>query len=491
MNIGDALSSTAMFEPWFHGESWDAWRAVARAAFGVPLSRRELELFRGVADRDPPAGPVKELVIISGRRSGKDSIASAIATHVAASFNPAGLLRPGERAVTLLLAVDRTQADIALGYIRAFFEMIPSLAAMVQRWEQDGLELTNGVDIVVATNDFRRIRGRTVLCAILDEVSYWRDEHSANPDREVYRSIRPGMVTIPSSMMIMLSTAYRRAGLVYTRWQKHYGGDSRDVLVIRAPSIQLNPTIPQSEIDRALADDPEAAKADYFSEWRDDLASYASRDVIERCVDRGVTVRPWRQGVRYVSWFDAGSGYNDSFTCGIAHAERDLVFDDAALEIRAPFDTADAVVRVAAFLRSYKLNETMGDDYAKGFAIAAFRQNNIRVLERPPETDRSALYLSLLPRLISGQVRLRDDERAVLQLAELERRTMPGGHDKVNHPNRAGHHDDLANSIAGACWRAGNNRGPLVIPKEALRRARFGPFTNRSGPHSTRTRVFG
>ena len=121
-----------------------------------------------------------------------------------------------------------------------------------------------------------------------------------------------------------------------------------------------------------------------------------------------MTVRPWRQGVRYVSWFDAGSGYNDSFTCGIAHAERDLVFDDAALEIRAPLDTADAVVRVAAFVRSYKLNETMGDDYAKGFAIAAFRRtlNCARCA-----LSNRALSVSL-PRLLSLRWIVRSAETA-------------------------------------------------------------------------------
>ena len=63
IDIGAALSDPAMFEPWFHGSSWGTWRAVARAAFGVPLSRNETELFRGVAGvRNfitvrPPASP--------------------------------------------------------------------------------------------------------------------------------------------------------------------------------------------------------------------------------------------------------------------------------------------------------------------------------------------------------------------------------------------------------------------------------------------------
>jgi len=470
-----------MFGRWFDGPSWDVWRAVARAAFGASMSRREIELFRGLAGRDPPRGRVKELWVISGRRSGKDSIASAIAAHVAASFDPAGLLRPGERAVVLLLAVDKSQADVVHGYIRAFFELVPSLAKLVRHETSDGFELSNGVDVVIAANDYRRVRGRSVLCAILDEVSYWRDEHSANPDREVYRSIRPGMITLPTSILIGITTAYRRAGLAYERWQKHFGGDGQDVLVIRGPSQALNPTISQGEVDRAMADDPDAARADYFSEWRDDLSSYLSRDLVEAACDRGVTARPWRQGIRYASWFDSGGGRSDSFTCAVAHKEGDLAIVDATVEVRAPFDTSAAVAQVVALLRAYHLHRTMGDDYAAGFTVAEFRRHGITCEDRPTGVDRSVLYLEVQPAFVARRVRLLDDERAISQFAELEQRAMPGGHYKVNHPNRTGHHDDLANSIAGALWRATSMPAGIgKIPEAAMQWAKLGPYTARN-----------
>jgi hypothetical protein len=139
--------------------------------FALPMTQAERAFFRSVADRDPPKRQVREFWAICGARAGKDSVASAIATHVAGSFNGRGL-RPGERALCACLAVDRTQSDIVLGYIRAYFEQIPALRALVRRETGDGLELVNNVDIVVATNDYRRMRGRTILCAILDEIAY-------------------------------------------------------------------------------------------------------------------------------------------------------------------------------------------------------------------------------------------------------------------------------------------------------------------------------
>ena len=210
ISIGAALSDPAIFGPWFPGSSWDGWRAVMRGAFAERMTKPEREFFRSVANREPPEHRVKEFWAICGRRAGKDSVASAIAAHTAASFEPAGRLRPGERA---WLAVDRAQTQTVLGYTRSYFEKLPALAAMVERETNDGFALKNGVDIAIVTNDYRGIRGRTVLCCIMDEVAYWRSENSASPDKEVYRALRPSMLTLSESMLIGITTAYHRSGL--------------------------------------------------------------------------------------------------------------------------------------------------------------------------------------------------------------------------------------------------------------------------------------
>jgi hypothetical protein len=187
LSIVDAIDSPALFEPWFAGQSWSTWRAVLRAVEGAPLSKAERALFHAVADRDPPRKRVREFWAVCGRRAGKDSVASAIVAHSAAFFQDGDKLRPGERALCLCVACDRDQARIVLGYIKAFFEL-PLLRPMVTRETRDGLELSNGVDVSVVTNDFRAVRGRPILCAVLDEVAYYRDENSATPDVELLRA---------------------------------------------------------------------------------------------------------------------------------------------------------------------------------------------------------------------------------------------------------------------------------------------------------------
>jgi hypothetical protein len=251
--------------PWFPGESWDPWRTILKAAFWLAMSDAEVEFFRTVGgDRDPPTERVRELWIVAGRRAGKDSVASLIAAHAAALFDQQGKLRPGERAAVLCLACDRDQARIVLNYIRSYFTNVPVLKANVRRETADGFELKNGIDVVVGTNSFRSTRGRTILCAILDEVAFYRSELTATPDAEVYRAIRPGMATLHGSMLIGISSPYRKSGLLYQKYRDHYGKDG-DILVVRAPTAVLNPTIDAAMISQALEEDPAAARAEWLA----------------------------------------------------------------------------------------------------------------------------------------------------------------------------------------------------------------------------------
>src|SRR5215472_17147456 len=92
-----AITDRHLLGAYFRGGSWATWRAILKAAYAEPLTDAETALFKSVAgDRNPPTRQVRELWVIAGRRSGKDSIASAIATVPAVrDYKP--YLRPGER----------------------------------------------------------------------------------------------------------------------------------------------------------------------------------------------------------------------------------------------------------------------------------------------------------------------------------------------------------------------------------------------------------
>jgi hypothetical protein len=251
--ITDALDDPRLFGPWFSGPSWATWKAVLKAAFCIPMGADELRLFRTVAERDPPRKRVRELWCIAGRRAGKDSVASAIACYAAGFVDYGPVLRPGERATVLCLAVDKAQASIIQRYTQAYFERVPLLRPLVTRAAGDGVELSTGAELIVLASNFRNVRGRSISLVVLDECAFWQSELTANPDVEVYQALVPSLATLPGSMLIGISTPYRRSGLLWQRHKDFYGTDDDVPGGARA--------FPHVQSDVAREDRPRGAEA--------------------------------------------------------------------------------------------------------------------------------------------------------------------------------------------------------------------------------------
>jgi hypothetical protein len=447
MNIVQALDDENLFGPWFSGESWAVWKAVLKGAFCIPMSAAELASFRAVAQRDPPARRVRELWVVAGRRAGKDSVASAVACFAAGFVDYGRILRPGERASVLCLATDKAQAQIISRYTAAYFQRVALLKGLVTREVADGLELSTGAELSVLASSFRNVRGRSIACVVMDEIAFWRDELTRNPDVEVYQALVPSLATIPGSMLIAISTPYRRSGLLHQKWKDNFGQADDDVLVVWGPSRVFNPTLPQSVIDDALKRDPAAARAEWEAQWRDDISAYLSRELIESAIDRGVAARPPVEGEAYFAFADPSGGVSDAFSCAVAHREASgAVVLDALHEVVAPFDPSQATAAVAKLLKAYSITKVVADKYAAQWPVSEFSRNDI-TLEHS-ERDRSAIYADFLPLLTSGRARLLDSPRLVGQFANLQRKVSPMGRDRIDHP--AGAHDDLSNAAAGA-----------------------------------------
>jgi hypothetical protein len=435
----------------FVGPSWSTWRAILKAAFALPMSPVENEAFRLVADRDPPASRVRELWVVAGRRAGKDSIASAIATWFAAFHDYSRSLRPGEKATVMMLACDRDQARICHNYVQAYFDDVELLAPMVTTRTKSALELDNRVEVIVSTNDYRAVRGRAIALAILDECAFYRDESSSSPDVETYRALRPGLATIPGSMLIGISSPHGRSGLLYDKWRKHYGRDG-DILVIRAPSRVLNPTLDQAIIDEALEEDPIAAAAEWLAEWRSDVEQFVSHEVVDAATVVGRFELPPVDKVNYHAFVDPSGGSSDSMTVAVAHWDevRKRAIVDAIREIKPPFSPAAAVKEISDLIKAYRLNRIKGDRYGGEWPRESFREHRVEHYLSPK--TKSEMYGEMLPALNSGTIELLDSPRTNSQLCALERRVARGGRDIVDHP--VGGHDDCINAVAGALIEA-------------------------------------
>ncbi len=451
MNIIQALHSPKVFKPLFPKlETWHSWQVFLSAVFGLPIAEGpDLDLFRRSTGLEaPPVGGVDEVFCISGRRSGKTRIAALVGCYLAAFTDWRKVLAPGERGKVMLVAVDRNQARVLRDYCGGILEANATLRGLVVQAGKESVELSTGADIEIMTASYRGIRGRTVVCAVLDEASFFRaDELSANPAREIYNALRPSMATVAGSKLIAISTAYAKEGLMYEARQRYFGQPGRTLAWV-SDTRTMNPTIPQALIDEELARDPAAASAEWLSVERSDMATYVDGELVGDLVIQDRFELPRVEGVSYIAFVDpAGGAGRDSMTLAVCHREESgRIIQDAIRAQRPPFNPKACVEDFVRCLKGYNISSVTGDRYSGDWCASTFREAGVSY--QNSAKVKSEIYLEFLPLMTQRSIELLDHPQTVRELRQLERRTGHG-RDSVDHPK--GLHDDCANAVAGAC----------------------------------------
>jgi hypothetical protein len=447
MGMREALEHPQIFGSILPGETWAAWRILLIAIAGEELASTERVIFKDLTGRDKEPGEwAEEFWAIVGRRGGKTRAIAVLAAYIAALVDFSDVLAPGERASVLIMSASLWQANKALQYLDGIFAGVPALAKLVDGRTADTIALSTKIDIECRPASFRTIRGGTACAIIADEVCFWRNEATANPDTEILNGARPSLATT-GGLLAAISSPYARRGEAFETWKRHFGptGDAR-IVVAKAPSKTMNPGLKQSIIDRAYERDPTSAGAEYGGEWRTDIEAFISREVVD-----GATI-PGRHELApvrlqsYVAFVDPSGGSADAMTLAIAHTEGEIVVLDLLREVKPPF-SPDAVCQAfAADLKRFWLTNCTGDRYGGEWPVERFAAHGIEYVTS--ERSKSEIYRELLPILNAHRAELLDNPILSAQLIGLERRTARGGRDSIDHaPNS---HDDLINSAAGA-----------------------------------------
>jgi len=451
MNIIEAINEEKLFRPFLGDDSnsWRNWMAALRVMYGLKFAAIRKPLIAEATKRDPdklsPDG-FDTALFLTGRRSGKSRIAAVIGAYESTIAGHEEKLAVGEKGVVAIVSPTRYQSRIVKDYLRSIFTVSEILQSAVSRETQEGFELTNGNRIEILSGDWRTIRGYTLLACIVDEAAFFGvdEESKVRSDSELIRAIKPALATVRGKL-IAISSPYARRGWCYETYKKNHGNDSGKILVWNCPSRTMNPTLSQTIVDDAIAEDFQAAKSEYLAEFRDDVAAYLPLQVIEKLVVKDRHQLSPDSRLTYRAFADVSGGRSDDAALAIAHQEKDKTVIDSVRCWKAPFNPAEVVMQMASELKKYRLSSVVGDNYAAEFVTSTFADYGIDY--QRCEKNKSELYLELLPRITSETVELLDNEIIVKQLANLERRARSGGRDQIDHP--PGCHDDLANVIAG------------------------------------------
>ena len=451
VSILEAIDDPNLFQPWFKGESWDCWRAFLATLFGEALEGDKLDAYRRHTGRkQPPNFQAKEGWLIVGRRGGKSLIAALVAVYIAFFRDYSKILAPGEWATVMVIAADRRQARVVMRYISGLVDNIPLFTRSVQSRTSETFSLSNRVIIEVHTASFRAVRGYSVAAAICDEIAFWRSENSANPDEEILAGLRPGMATIPGALLLCISSPYARRGALWNAFKEHYGRDRDAVLVWKAETRSMNPTLDESVVLDAYQKDPSSAEAEYGAEFRRDIESFFQREMIEDVIVPGRRELPPQGATQYVGFCDPSGGSQDSMTLAIAHHENGKAVLDSLRERRPPFSPEQVVSEFADLLKEYGISRVSGDRYGGEWPRERFLAHGVSYDH--VGSTKNEIYQELLPVVNSGRVELLDDSRLMVQLLGLERKCFSGGRAAIDHS--PGGKDDLANAAAGALLEA-------------------------------------
>lgn len=450
MNIVETLQSPKLFQPFFASDSWSPWKTALSALFALPMSDEQALLYRECTGRTKlPEKPFKEAAFVIGRRGGKSRILALIATYVAAFIDHAPFLAVGETAVAVIICPSRAQSRLVLSYVMGLLRSVPALAAMVEGETSESVTLSTRCRIEVGTASFKATRGFSYCLVCADESAFWPMDDSARPDTEILRALRPGMLSLPHSMLILASSPYAKRGELYRMFRKFYGTESSRVLVWRASTEQMNLAVDRDAIQDEREADPESAQAEYDAIFREGLSQFVPREIVEAAVETGLFEFPPLPNVSYHGFCDPSGGSSDLMTLGIAHKqESGLVVLDYIGERKPPYDPDDVCREFSEVLARYGLGEVTGDKYGGIWPADRFSKQKHVVSYLPSELPKSQLYLELLPLLMAKRVQLLDNRRLVAQLCALERRAGRIGKDTVDH--QPGSFDDVANAAAGA-----------------------------------------
>jgi hypothetical protein len=413
--------------------------------FAEPSWARWREIVSEVTDE------TREVWVICGRGAGKSRVTSVIAASLASRTYKRVA---GEKIFVQVIAPDRRQAKITFSYISGLISEHPDLFPGVTHSLRESMELSNGVVVEVGTASVAAPRGRSYACVLLEEAAFLPQDESANPDTEILRALRPGLARVPGSILCVLSSPYARKGELYRAYEKYHLHAPKDVVFVKAPTLELNPSFDASAIEKAMEDDPAGARAEYLAEFRTDVESFVSIESVRSCVIPGRTeLAPAgmvdRKMTTYHAFTDPSGGSQDSFTLAIGHLEerggQSIGVIDAVRETRPKFSPDSVVAEYCDLLRSYGIKTVVGDRYGGEWPVEVFSRYG--VIYSQSAKVKSDIYRDCLPLINAKRAELIDSRRLVDQFVGLERRVARGGKDSIDHGT--GGHDDVVNVVAG------------------------------------------
>ncbi len=382
-------------------------------------------------------------LLLSGRRGGKSLLSDVIACYEATVSDFAGITREGEDRYILIVSVRADSAALHIRQITKLLRHSRSTAAMIDQIKEDRIILKNNAVILSLPASARAARGYTASTLILDEAAFFVDTLGNSSAEAIYTALSPTVATFGELARIVITTSVNtQSGLVYELYDRATSGELEDWHVTRTDTRSLNPKVSQRVIDNAMKRDPEAAQAEYYSEFREPTEAYLSGEAIERCIDRGLHLREKGAGASYMMAIDPAL-MRDNYAYAIAHKETGgLIILDYVHRLTAPVNANAAEDLLRSLNERYRPGGILCDNPSTVQRL----KNELPMVYTPfTRQQKLRIYGTLKEAINLGLLAIPEHKDLIAELKALQIR---GGVD-ISAP-KAGRitHDDLADVLA-------------------------------------------
>lgn len=260
----------------------------------------------------------KELILVIGRRSGKSTLSSLIASYELYKLLRRGYpqayygMPPGSEIRVLCIANDKEQASIVYQEMSGYMDQVDYFKSSKAHDTQTYLKFRSESDrekfgdagkaTIAATFKSciaKGLRGRGVMCIILDEFAFFVDESNKSSAEAVYRALTPATKQFtprdPSDRripigpsdgrIISISSPDAKEGYFYKLYNTALaGGDAgKNMLMIQAPTWEVNTTLSEEDYEVEYAKDPRSFDTEFGAQFSDRVRGWieVSKDLTD------------------------------------------------------------------------------------------------------------------------------------------------------------------------------------------------------------------
>lgn len=435
-----------------------AQAAVLKSMGGEPLAPEELKAFHEVTGTwfAKPTHAYRELWVTAGRRSGKDTrILGCIAVSCALDPKYEKNGAPGERFVVLVAAPIVEKTTQLMNTIRGLLDRLK-----VEYATRDGslVLAARAVDIKPVTMTAVGASSDSAKGVFITDLSLGQVEEGAKHDRTFVEQAR-AMTLSTGGLVVSASQSWARDGIHFETVEKHWKKTSGPVLVAKGPTWTWVPEHTKEMCLALAGDDARTFKRQYEAIPGHAEDALFDGDEIAACVEKGVSERRKRAGVRYAAAGDL-AWRHDFTSIAIGHKEerrlpdgssRTKYVEDKIMTWKprkgAPLDPEQVIAEIAAELKAWDVSAIGIDQFHYDTVASRFRHFGITCevvkTDLASQSRRAEFFLS---RLRARDAVLLDDPEANRELGRLRMTLRSHGMISYAAPAMRTDHDDRSDA---------------------------------------------